>query len=164
MLYHLFICRHAQAQNPVSNQADFDRQLAPQGIQEAEQAGNWLRELAINPNLIVCSSAHRTWSTASIIAGKLTYNQHDIIADKSLYNASESQILNFIANLNPEHTTVILVGHNPGVSDVVSSLSGTFRGNVPTGSVHHLSFEFANWQEILINIAKSYEAYLGAAY
>ncbi len=164
MLYHLFICRHAQAQNPVLNQADFDRPLTPPGILEAEQAGNWLRQLAIKPDLIVCSSAKRTWSTASIIANKLGHNQDDIKADKSLYNASEAQILNFIANIRKEHITLILVGHNPGVSEIVSSLCGTFRGNVPTGSVHHLSFEFANWQEILITTAKSYQAHVSAAY
>ena len=163
MLYHLFICRHAQTQNPVFNQTDFERQLTPAGINEAEKAGDWLQQLAIKPNLIVCSSARRTWSTASVIAGKLAYNQSDIIADKSLYDASEAQILNFIAKINRKHSTVILVGHNPSVSEVVSTLSGTFRGNVPTGSVHHLFFAFDDWQEVLITTAKSYEAHSSAA-
>ncbi|RDC62626.1 SixA phosphatase family protein [Adhaeribacter pallidiroseus] len=164
MLYHLFICRHAQAQNPTFNQPDFERQLTPQGIKEAERAGDWLQQLAVKPNLVVCSKAQRTRSTASIIATTLAYNQNKIVADVSLYNASEAQILNFIAQVNQEITTLVLVGHNPGVSGVVSTLSGTFQGNVPTGSVHHLSFECAGWEAILVTTPIRYEAYLQAAY
>ncbi|QNF34572.1 histidine phosphatase family protein [Adhaeribacter swui] len=161
MSYHLFICRHAQAQEPNFNLPDFGRELIPNGILEAEQAGNWLQLQATKPDLIVCSSAQRTRTTAAIIAAKLAYPEQKVLAEKALYNASESQLLNFLAKTEKEQKTIVLVGHNPGVSDVVSTLSGKNQGNVPTGSVHYLPFEMADWSELFITTAKNYRAYLG---
>lgn len=164
MPYHLYICRHAQAQNPVFNQPDFDRQLTKQGILEAEEAGKWLQKMNTKPDLLITSSARRTWSTTSIIADKLSYNQSDISAEPSLYNASESKLLAFLSKINKNNRAILLVGHNPGVSDLVSTLSGTYQGNVATGSVHYLTFDLQVWEEIFVTSANHYEAHKSSTF
>lgn len=159
MPYHLFICRHAQAQNPGFNQSDFDRQLTLTGIQEAEQAGNWLQQLPIKPASVICSSAQRTRSTAKIITEKLGFDPEAIITDKTLYNAPESNLLACLVKLPPDVTSVLLVGHNPGVSDLIRSLSGSYNGDVATGSVHYLQFEMESWPDLYATSAISYLAF-----
>ncbi|QMU28493.1 SixA phosphatase family protein [Adhaeribacter radiodurans] len=157
MRYHLFICRHGEAQTPSFHQADFDRDLTEKGKAQAVQAGKWLQQTGLKPDQIVCSSALRTLSTASIIANQFTINQDAILPIRDLYNASLTQLLRSLSALDKNRFVILLVGHNPGVSELIATLSGTYKGNVPTGSMHHLWFEMDNWTELEYTLAQGHE-------
>ncbi|MDQ4141822.1 MAG: histidine phosphatase family protein [Bacteroidota bacterium] len=157
MRYHLFICRHAQAQDPAFQQADHERELTEEGKSEAFQAGEWIRQTGHKPDLIVCSSAQRTFHTASIIADRVGFDQDRIVSQKNLYDASETRLLNFLGTMDKSNFHIVIVGHNPGVSNLVATLSGAHRGRIPTGSVHHLWFEMEGWNELEYTPAIGYE-------
>jgi phosphohistidine phosphatase len=158
MLYQLFICRHAEVQAPSSQLADFDRGLTKIGHLEAEQAGKWLVQGNYIPDVILCSSAQRTSSTARIIANQIQCHQSNILLLKALYNARPAALLAAITNLEKSVTSALLVGHNPGVSKLIELLSGQDVGYVPTGSVHHLWFEITDWVELNFVLSLGYEA------
>ena len=157
MLYHLFICRHAEAPALHHPQQDFDRPLSNTGHLEAMQAGDWLRQHQYTPDIIWCSSAQRTLSTARIIADILVYNQNNIQAMEQIYNASAASLLAVITRLSPTKSSALVVGHNPGVSHLIELLSGRDVGYVPPGSVHRLWFEMANWLELYAALSLGYE-------
>ncbi|PSR52924.1 hypothetical protein AHMF7605_04970 [Adhaeribacter arboris] len=163
MRYHLFICRHAKAENPTFHQADYDRDLTEQGRLEASQAGEWLQQSGHKPDLIVCSSARRTLSTASIIANKINYYQRDILSIRELYDSTKTKLLHYLTKIDKNHSNVLLVGHNPGVSMLIATLCNTNRGNVPTGSVHHLWFEMEEWNQLEYTKTSGYETNIVAS-
>lgn len=156
MEYHLFICRHGDAQMPAFRQHDYDRKLTDTGKLEAENAGKWLNSSAGKPALIVSSSARRALSTAYTIASQIAYNQDYIKFHPEIYNASSDTILLTLSKTDSRYKSILLVGHNPGISELITLLSGAYRGNVPTGSVHHLWFDIADWPELLFASAQGY--------
>lgn len=159
MEYHLFVCRHAEAQNSFFNLPDIDRELTSAGKMEAAQAGNWLLQTGKKPDKILSSSARRALSTTSILSSQIGFNQEFIISHPELYNANIDKLLLTLAETEPQHKTIVLVGHNPGLSDLVTALrgsKGSYTGNIPTGSIHHLQFDFSEWPDILYTTAKGY--------
>lgn len=160
MQYHLFVCRHAEAQVPRYTMPDHDRPLSESGRREAELAGQWLRISQYKVDIILCSSANRTLSTARIIANEINHNQEGIFSFNELYNAPAKGLLPIIESLENNFKSVLIVGHNPGISNLIGLLTGRDSGPVPTGSVHHLWFEAPAWQEITIATNFGYETNL----
>lgn len=146
----LYIIRHAKSSWDDLDQPDFDRPLNERGKRDAPRMGKRLKEKEIHPDLIICSSAKRTWSTSKRIAEILKYQKENIKTVKSLYHADEEVILETIQKVNDTAHVVLLVGHNPGLTDFVNTLSEdeTNIDNIPTCGVVAFQFKVESWEEI----------------
>ena len=148
-----FILRHGKAENAQQNQKDYDRPLSSKGKEQAHKMGQFLADKGIEQ--IISSSAQRTKDTTSIVNEYLKVN--DITFVDELYLADLSTIKEKISTL-AHKDKVLYVGHNFGISDLVSDLSGQRIGlstcelayfNMEVDNWHHLSSETGSLIEII---------------
>ena len=128
----LILLRHAHAEPADNGQADIDRPLSPHGLAEAEAAGRWLLEQRLVPDRVLCSPARRTRETLEAVLGLTGYVEQRL--DERVYEATPGTL----AALVDEHREVerlLLVGHNPGLEQLVALMSsgqtGDYRGMPP---------------------------------
>jgi phosphohistidine phosphatase len=118
----LIVLRHAKS-DWSAGQADFDRGLAERGLRQAPLAGRWLADSIRRIDLAVVSPAYRALSTWELASAELDVVPPTRVEDE-LYAASVDTLLGVIRDLPADANTVILVGHNPAVEDLVLLLTG----------------------------------------
>ena len=131
----LVLLRHAHAEPAAAGQTDFDRPLSAEGVAEAEAAGVWLEQHGYTPDRIVYSPARRTKETLERVLAVL--GNVEARSDARIYEATPGTLME-IADVHRDGGRVLLVGHNPGLEQMVALLasgqSGEFRG-MPAGGV-----------------------------
>lgn len=131
----LILLRHAHAESASAGQADLDRPLSPEGLAEAEAAGRWLSEQALVPDCVLCSPARRTRETLEAVLGVVGYVEQRL--EEGIYDASPGTLVT-LAEQYCEAERLLLVGHNPGLEQLVAFLhsgqSGDYRG-MPPGAI-----------------------------
>lgn len=142
---NLFLLRHAKSSWKDTLIDDFERPLTKRGKRDATQMAHNFSEKGFKVDLIISSSAKRTLDTAKIFADIINYKS-DILFKDLLYEASNQKILELINQLPEKCKSIIIVCHNPGITNIVSYLSGQYIENVPTtGMVGLLSA--SNWKD-----------------
>jgi phosphohistidine phosphatase len=118
--------------------------------------GKRLKEKDIHPQLILTSPAKRTLSTAKRIAKVIGYNKENIKKNEKLYHADEETMLTAIQSLKDKYDTVMVVGHNPGLTDFVNTLRDDEMDidNVPTCGVVAFTIAVDSWKEVKWGSAK----------
>ena len=117
------LVRHAHAEWPAYVGRDFDRPLTPRGLEDAHATGQALRDAGLLPSRIIASSARRTEQTARILSRKLGLPADSLQLLDSLYNA-EAGVLKGALEASAGSALVLLVAHNPGISELARLLSG----------------------------------------
>jgi phosphohistidine phosphatase len=119
----LVLIRHAKAEDPTLNPDDFNRRLTDRGKANAQSLGSWLSDKVHGNPLIISSPAKRTRSTAKRIAQALGIAPDEIVYKDTIYLSPLSN-LNYLLQETPENrTAIIMVGHNPGMSELLDYLS-----------------------------------------
>lgn len=119
------LVRHAHADWPDYDGRDFDRPLTPRGEEDAHATGRAIAGAGHRPVLILASPARRTRQTAEIICAELGLAPAVLCFDDCLYNATGAALIAELRrHADEDHPTVMLVAHNPGISDVARKLSG----------------------------------------
>lgn len=143
----LFLIRHAKSSWDDAALADRERPLNERGKRDAPKIGERLARREIKPDLILSSPAVRALTTAKIIAGKLDYMRKHIGVDDRLYAAQADDLLEIIHALDDHLQCVMIVGHNPELSELAQRLSGEID-QLPTGAVAEFGFAAKSWAEI----------------
>lgn len=120
---HVLICRHAETFDPFPFQPDFERELTPEGIRQANRTGQWLRDNFQKVDIILASPARRASATAKAFATKLYYDENSISYDPELYNGKEAVLLAKLSKLPATVNNVLLIAHNPGITRLIRTLS-----------------------------------------
>jgi phosphohistidine phosphatase len=144
----LYLVRHARAELGSHTKEDVKRELMPSGIEDALKMGQRLLAQHAQPQLIVASSATRTLATAELIASKLHVSATSIQQESKLYNASFKVWLDVIHDLDEQYERVMLVGHNPGITQTVNYFGGEDIASMPTAGVYAVSFDVEDWQAV----------------
>lgn len=112
----LLLMRHAKAVDFVPGGRDIDRPLADRGHGQAAAAGAWLHSLGRPVDALLCSPAVRTRETAAGLGLGL-----EPVIEPSIYDAAPEEILAAVG-LVERATTLLVVGHAPGVPGLVGDL------------------------------------------
>ncbi|GAB3201154.1 phosphohistidine phosphatase [Pontibacter aydingkolensis] len=144
----ILICRHGESEDPYPLQPDFERKLTPFGTQQVKDTGVWLRENFAKVDKILSSPAKRTSQTTRIIAAKLYFEEERVDYLPDLYNAKEYELLKCLAALPDNARTVLLVGHNPGVTRLVRELTDKMVGYLDTAQAVSITIDLKSWEEI----------------
>ena len=144
----LFLGRHAKSSWNNALLADQDRPLNERGLRDAPRMGKRLADRGVRPNLIISSPALRAYDTAVKIAGEIDYPVSDIQVTKEIYLEGKTGILNAISLLDSNIDSVMLIGHNPGITIAVNYLAQADLDNVPTCGIAEIQFDFELWSEI----------------
>lgn len=130
----LILLRHAHAMPANPGQADLDRPLSPEGLAEAEAAGRWLADNGLVPDCVLCSPARRTRETLEAVLAAVGYIDQRL--EPGIYEATPGTLV-ALADAHCEAERLLVVGHNPGLEQLValmhSGQSGDYRGMPPAG-------------------------------
>lgn len=141
----LTIVRHAKSSWDNPGLSDRERPLNKRGERDAPKMGKRMHDAGIRPSLIVSSPAVRAWTTARIVAGELGYPLEFLQREKDLYLASLDRILDVIVAQDNGFNNLMIVGHNPGLTDFVNYLRPGLTSNLPTTGVVSVSIERDDW-------------------
>lgn len=150
----LYLLRHAKAVSANHSQDDFQRELDPRGIDNAENLAKQLDHRHSSIDLIVSSSALRTKRTAQIIHHLDRYRHTHLHFDEDMYNCDCDYLLKLIKNTDDAIVHLMLVGHNPSVTE----LAHFFSPKIAVMGTCHLvllKFEASHWDEISNSTLKS---------
>ena len=137
----LLLLRHAKAVPATEPLVDIDRPLAERGERDARRIGERLRRQQLHPTLILTSPAARALRTAQLVAQAFDYPRDAISLDRRLYLAEPAATVEIIAAQNDAIKTIVVVGHNPGLTELVHQLLPTFEvDDLPTCAVVGLDY------------------------
>ena len=145
----LTLFRHAKSSWSNPGLADHDRPLSKRGKRDAPMMGERLAVRGARPSAILSSTARRALTTARCVAEALDYPLDEIQASRRLYFAGTHQILRFIMEQPAEWPEIIVVGHNPGFTDLANLLLPELRlANLVTAGFVAMDFPTDDWSEI----------------
>jgi len=147
----LFILRHAKSSWDDPGLDDHERPLAPRGQRACKVVAKHLRTNAIEPELVLCSSARRTRETLAGVGPAGEY-----VIESELYSASPGDLVDRLRRVPEEISSVMLIGHNPSMQMLALRLArrdddaaarATLERKFPTGALATLTFE-CGWSEL----------------
>ena len=149
-MLRLTLIRHGNAEWKDSNIPDFDRPLNKRGQGEAEGIGKVLLEAQLVPDLLLASTAKRTQQTAEIVGRALGIATRRVKLLEQLYLARSEVILSLAQATGPKVHHLVIVGHNPGISELASELAPDDAqvAELATGAACSLTFTDASWPNI----------------
>lgn len=121
----LLLLRHAKSSWNDSAVADFDRPLNKRGRRDAPRIGQWLHRHRLDPDTVLASPALRARQTALRACPELGFNPAAIRWERAIYDASVDDLLGVLGNCPPEAARVLLIGHNPGLDQLLLWLCPT---------------------------------------
>ncbi|ETW96012.1 SixA phosphatase family protein [Candidatus Entotheonella palauensis] len=142
----LLVFRHAKSSWKDSAVDDHERPLNQRGNQTAPLMGQWIAEHNAVPDLILSSTAKRAKSTVKKAAKAMGY-QGESHYDQSLYLASPSTYLKAVRHYAKAHPSVMIVGHNPGLENLIQAMTGIDR-TLPTAGLADIGLDIESWQEL----------------
>ena len=116
----LYVVRHAKSSWEYHELPDMDRPLKGRGIRDAHLMASWLQDLLTEVPVLYASPATRTLHTAMIFARTLGIPLDEVRVAESLYSASHFDIAAFLRGIQGEPGSIMLFGHNPGMSEFIS--------------------------------------------
>lgn len=124
MSYQLAILRHAKS-DWAAGVSDRDRPLNHRGEQDAPRIGRWLQSIDWKPECILASPAERARQTIQAVTQEAALDKDLIDWREDLYLAPLESLLRMVRKLPADSNTTMLVGHNPGLEELVAYLSAS---------------------------------------
>jgi len=147
----LMLLRHAKSSWKDSEIADHDRPLNKRGKKDAPQMGRLLSKEGLVPDLILSSTAVRARETAKAVAKASSYKGPTELLE-SLYLGTAGKILSEAQSHTPDSVgRLLLVGHNPGMEDLVEILSGK-REAFPTAALAIFEVGIDGWKALELGV------------
>ena len=136
----LILLRHSKS-DWTGDEGDLVRPLAKRGRRQGREAARWIAAHVDRIDLAVVSPAMRTQRTWDLIAEELEDPPAARIDDR-VYGATAAGLVEVIQELPKDATTVVLIGHNPGLEELVARLTGEWAA-MPTSAVAMI--ELGSW-------------------
>jgi phosphohistidine phosphatase len=143
MQRRVILLRHGHADE---GSDDYSRPLNERGRNAAQRAGEALSLAAWLPAVVLSSPAPRARDTAELAAAACGYNG-SITLERSLYLATDRQYLTALQDLDASTASVLLVGHNPGLTALARALCG-HGGDLAPAELVSKTFEIESWAEL----------------
>ena len=144
----LLVVRHAKAEKSAPRGGDFARQLSARGAADAAEMGHRLARGRTRLDAIVTSPAERALATARLIARELDFPWDEIRTVKSAYLADAGELLDLVREIDEGAECALLVGHNPGISELARALTKNFEEDLPTGAVVAIDLPADTWARV----------------
>ena len=138
----LLVMRHAKSDWNADYGSDHERPLNQRGVRSARLMGRVLAADAQEPDLVITSTAVRARSTA-VLAEEAGQWQSDVVLEPNLYGTGVDAALQ-VASAAPDVDRLMLVGHQPTWSSLISALTGD-RVEMKTATVAIIDFAIDEW-------------------
>ena len=146
----LLVLRHAKSSWNDTALADHERPLNKGGRQDGPRMGELVRKHRLTPDIIVSSDAVRARRTAETVAKAARY-AGEILLEPLLYLASPPGILAVLRTVRERNAgTVMIVGHNPGLEELVAQLTGE-QQDLPTATLAQIGLPIDRWRDLNVS-------------
>lgn len=145
----VYLIRHAKSSWDDPELEDIDRPLNDRGRHDAPMMAKLLKARHVRADVMISSPAARALSTCVEFARALGFAESKILVVERLYHAEEKQLLSVIRELNTvsEPESVMLFGHNPGLTEFTNRLLDDTIENIPTCGVVAAELNIQSWRE-----------------
>ncbi len=123
MMTHVWLLRHAKSDWGDASLTDFERPLNPRGRRDAPRLGRWLAATAGPPERVVASPARRVAETVDAVLSAAGWSELPVTWEPRIYEASVGELLDVLTEVSPGASSVWLVGHNPGLEELLRFLA-----------------------------------------
>jgi len=147
-MLRLILLRHGKSSWDDPALDDYHRPLAPRGLRNVPEMGRRLARRGQLPDLIISSTAVRALSTARAIAREISYREDRIVEAPDLYLASPQRMLEVLRETPSPTRAIMLVGHNPGLTELANMLDDVRLDNMPTAGMLCVEFDASGWAGI----------------
>jgi len=144
----LTLVRHAKSGHKDGSLPDFERPLSRRGKEDAPEMGRRLAARGCAPDALVTSPAKRARKTAEKIARALGFPEDAIGEDSRVYDAGVGTLIETIRDFDDAWDHVLLVGHNPGFTELANLLGHLEIPNLPTCGVVCLDLAETTWRKV----------------
>ncbi|MCP5096678.1 MAG: histidine phosphatase family protein [Chloroflexi bacterium] len=147
----LLICRHAKSSWDNSYLGDHERPLNKRGKAAAPKMGQHLKAEDVVPDLIISSTAKRAIETAKaiIIASEF---EGELQVTRDFYLADPEAYYDILCTVSDEFNCVMVVGHNPGMEELVDELTDVST-RFTTANIAHIELPISAWKDITGDVA-----------
>jgi phosphohistidine phosphatase len=111
--------------------------------------GDLVREYGLMPDVVLSSDAVRARLTAAAVA-QAAHHAGEVLLDPHLYLASPADILSRLTTVRKNAGTVMIVGHNPGLEQLVEQLTGESQ-DLPTAALAQISLPIDQWRDLRLS-------------
>ena len=139
----LYLLRHAKSSWKDQSLPDFERPLNRRGKHAAERIGRYLKHELIVPEIVLSSPAVRARETIERVAKAAKWTP-EILFDQRIYEAGGLRLLEVVSQIENERKTALLVGHNPGIEELLMLLTGESK-HIPTGTFMQIDLKTSKW-------------------
>ncbi|MFN3801806.1 SixA phosphatase family protein [Belliella pelovolcani] len=140
----LAVLRHGEAD--FNFPSDFERQLSSKGKSQLIRLRELLKKSSLKPEKILSSAAVRTTQTTEIVAE--IFDNVKVAFDRKIYEAESGVIFESISKTEPDVNTLLLVGHNPGISALVSAITDQGYLSMQPGMLVIIEVQVDDWKHL----------------
>jgi len=144
----LYLLRHAKSSWDDDSLSDVERPLNKRGQRDAPMMGQRIHSRGFLPDRIVSSGAVRAEATARAVAREIGYQASRIEREDALYLAGPATLLEIVRRADDTLGSLMLVGHNPGMTDFANALSDLRIDNLPTCGIFCADFSVGHWRNL----------------
>jgi phosphohistidine phosphatase len=144
----LIIVRHAKSSWSDPHLADHQRPLNKRGLEDAPKMAKRLAKRGERVDSIVTSSALRALETAKTFAEKLDVAGGALVVEPKIYGAGAEDLIELIRGFDEGLRSVMVVGHNPTLSELCHRLTGEELGELPTCAIVTLTVRSGSWESV----------------
>lgn len=142
----IHLLRHAKSSWKDPGMSDFERPLNGRGRESAPLVGQFIRQKQIRPDMILCSPAERARETAALVV-KAANLDSELRFDERIYEADAARLLAVVSQIDEPYAVALLVGHNPGMEDLIETLTGE-RESMPTAALARIVLDVEKWSKV----------------
>lgn len=142
----LLILRHGKSSWSDARLSDHDRPLNKRGKRDAPRMGELLRDEELAPDLIISSTAKRALKTAEAVAEACQF-EGQILPTRELYHGDPESYFSVLQRWGGNSDVVMVVGHNPGVEELLESLTGVWE-RMPTTALAEVRVDAQDWSSM----------------
>lgn len=139
----LYLLRHAESNWKDTGLRDFDRPLNALGREAAPLVGRLVRERKLRVDLIISSPAERARQTAALVRESAGLSA-ELLYDERIYEADAARLLEVVTQAAESADALMLVGHNPGMEELLAFLTGAAR-HMGTATLACVALDAEEW-------------------
>ena len=143
----LLVMRHAKSDWGAAFGDDHERPLARRGVKAARRMGRFLADAGAAPQLVISSTAVRALTTAELAAEAGDWGC-PIITTRDLYASDAESVLERVGETEAGVERLLIAGHEPTWSTLVTWLIGGGRVRMPTAAVACLDLPHGEWVDL----------------
>lgn len=144
----LILMRHGAFTHDDPSEGDLDHPLSRAGKRQVAGAAKHFKTMGISPDVILSSPARRAVETAKIFAQKVGLSEDLIEISDGLYEAELPEMMRVVRAISSNHKLVMLVGHNPGITQLLHNLIETNLEPARLASVWIVKQHVTRWSSV----------------